>query len=46
MNDAWLLYFEWYPTQLSQLDKNDFEQTPKEGKHSTLILAKKIIDKM
>lgn len=27
-------------------DKKNFEQTPKKGKHSTLIVAKKIIDKM
>ena len=27
-------------------DKKDFEQTPKKGKHPTLIVAKKIIDKM
>ena len=42
MNDAWLLYFELMVPD----HKKNFEQTPKKGKHPTLIRAKKIIDKM
>ena len=30
----------------TQPDKKNFEQTPKKGKHPTLIIAKKMIDKM